>query len=83
MEKSQKRVASPPVVVCQAQGPSLADLNRFEEHRRKLFETAKQLDPTKPNSMDAFRTASDCIKLMAQIYLKNRGAPTVIDAQSG
>jgi len=85
VEKSQKRVASPPAVVRQVQGPSL--IERYHDQRQKLVETMKRLeDPSSTDNLDFLRTASDCIKVMAQTTLKIHEAPSVgaiFDGQSG
>ena len=65
VEKELKRVATPPIVVRQqSQEPSL--IERYHQSKQKLLETVKKLhDPRNNNTMDLFRNANDCLKVMA------------------
>jgi len=75
-EKAVKRVATPPVTARQPKEPSLID--HYHDSERKLLDVVKQLhDPRNANSMDLLRSASDCIKVMAQTTQRINAAPAM------
>jgi hypothetical protein len=74
LEKPSKRIVTPPAVVRQPLEPSLVD--RYHTSEQKLLETVKQLhDPRNSGNMSLLRSASDCIKVMAQTTQRINSAP--------
>jgi hypothetical protein len=73
LEKTVKRVATPPVVKSQPQEPSVID--RYYEKHQLLLNTVKQLqDPSNAENMALLRNANDCIKVMVQTTQRIRSA---------
>jgi hypothetical protein len=72
-EKPLKKISTPPVFV-QPQEPSLTD--RYSESTHRLRDIVKQLnDPRNASNMILLRSASDCIKVMAQMTQRINTAP--------
>ncbi|CZT02410.1 uncharacterized protein RCO7_06302 [Rhynchosporium graminicola] len=85
-DKAPKRVATPPVVACLPQEPSLID--RYQEKHQSLLALVSKLgDPTNQENIGLLRSAMDCIKVMAHATQRIKTAPSaeqdILAQQSG
>jgi hypothetical protein len=80
VEKASKRNTTPPAVAVHPQEPSLTE--RYLQSEQKLLEIVKQLnDPRNASNMTLLRSASDCIKVMAQTTQRINAAPVLTFAK--
>ncbi|KAI6715141.1 hypothetical protein JHW43_002378 [Diplocarpon mali] len=76
LDKTPKRIATPPVVKPEPQEPSLID--RYQEKHHMLQGLVSQLyDPTKADNMALLRNAWDCLKVMGQTSHRINAAPAM------
>ena len=76
VEKTPKRIATPPIVVHQPQEPSLID--RYQEKYQSLQALVIQLcDPARGDNIALLRSANDCIKVMAHASQRINAAPVM------